>query len=208
MNLLTYKLKTDTLLIFSTFLPYLYTRFCHDSRFLMNREEIKIRLQNDHRQFTELILSLTDHDFLLSANDKWTAGQQLDHIYRSVAALTQALILPKFVIKLITGKTNRPSRDYGALVAKYQSKLAAGGRATGRFVPKVVLPDQKDKLKSKLLKSVGTLCKRVDRYNEKQLDYYILPHPLLGKLTLREMLFFTIYHVEHHRQLTLKNLGQ
>lgn len=24
------------------------------------------------------------------------------------------------------------------------------------------------------------------------------PHPLLGKLTLREMMFFTIYHVQHH----------
>jgi hypothetical protein len=26
-----------------------------------------------------------------------------------------------------------------------------------------------------------------------------LPHPLLGKLTLREMLYFTAYHADHHR---------
>ena len=33
------------------------------------------------------------------------------------------------------------------------------------------------------------------------LDAVLLPHPLLGKLTVREMLFFTVYHVQHHRAL-------
>ena len=49
---------------------------------------------------------------------------------------------------------------------------------------------------------------RIDSFSEKDLDNYILPHPLLGKLTIREMLFFTIYHVQHHEVLTLKNLGK
>ena len=35
----------------------------------------------------------------------------------------------------------------------------------------------------------------------KDLDVYILPHPLLGKVTLREMLYFTIHHNEHHLEL-------
>jgi hypothetical protein len=174
----------------------------------MNKEEIKIRLRNDHQYFTELILSLTDHDFLFSAHGKWTAGQQLDHICRSVAPLAQVMLLPKFVIRMVIGKANRPSKDYEGLVTKYQSKLADGGRAGGRFVPKYVAPEQKDKLKNKLLQSIATLCRRIDRYNEEELDHYILPHPLLGKLTLREMLYFTIYHVGHHRQLTLKYLGR
>jgi len=29
-------------------------------------------------------------------------------------------------------------------------------------------------------------------------DQYQLPHPVLGKLTIREMLFFTIYHNLRH----------
>jgi len=174
----------------------------------MNGEEIKNKLQENHKQFAELILSLNDHDFLFTANNKWTAGQQLDHIYRSVAALKQALVLPKFVIRLIIGKANRPSRDYASLVAKYKLKLEAGGRAGSRFVPSTVGPGDKNKLKDKLLKAVNGLCKSIDRYDEQQLDHYILPHPLLGKLTLREMLYFTIYHAEHHQQLTLRNLGR
>ena len=34
--------------------------------------------------------------------------------------------------------------------------------------------------------------------SQADLDRYRLPHPLLGKLTVREMLFFTVYHNYHH----------
>ena len=174
----------------------------------MIKHEIQNNLLKNHQAFAQLIVSLNDNDFLFSANDKWTAGQQLDHIQRSVVALNQALVLPKFIIRLIVCKANRPSKDYEALVTKYKLKLEAGGKAVGRFVPKPIEPDQKIKLKDKLLKTVDSLCKKFDKYNEKQLDYYILPHPLLGKLTIREMLYFTIYHVEHHQKQTLRNLGR
>ena len=38
----------------------------------------------------------------------------------------------------------------------------------------------------------------IGSWREQDLDRYVLPHPLLGKLTLREMLFFTLYHNYHH----------
>jgi DinB superfamily len=174
----------------------------------MTKLEIQHKLKEKHKKFTELILSLNDNDFLFSTNGKWTAGQQLDHIYRSVSAVKQGLTLPKFLIKLVVGKANRPSKDYETLVAKYKLRLEAGGKAGGRFIPRPAEADQKRKLEENLLNVVDSLCKKIDKYNEKQLDYYILPHPLLGKLTVREMLYFTIYHVEHHQKLTLRNLGR
>ena len=40
-----------------------------------------------------------------------------------------------------------------------------------------------------------------EKWDEKELDEYYLPHPILGKLTVREILFFTIYHnLRHARQ--------
>jgi DinB superfamily len=172
----------------------------------MNKQEIQDKLQENHKSFTGLIMSLNEQDFLFSQNGKWTAGQQLDHIYRSVAAVKLALTLPKFVIKLIVGKTNRPSRDYESLIAKYKLKLEQGGRAGGRFIPKPVELSHRTALKDKLLKAVDRLCKKINKYDEQQLDDYILPHPLLGKLTIREMLYFTIYHAAHHQQLVLRYL--
>ena len=77
----------------------------------MTRPEIQHKLKETHKNFIELIVSLNDNDFLLSSNGKWTAGQQLDHIYRSVSAVKTGLTLPKFIIKLVVGKANRPSKD-------------------------------------------------------------------------------------------------
>jgi hypothetical protein len=174
----------------------------------MTKQEIQQKLQDNHKSFTELILSLNDNDFLLSADGKWTAGQQLDHILRSVSAVKFGLGLPKFLLLYMLGKANRPSKEYAALIAKYKLRLEAGGKAAGRFIPKPVRPDQKSELNNKIQKTVAIVCKRIDRYSEKQLDNCLMPHPLLGKLTVREMLYFTIYHTEHHRQLVLRNLGR
>jgi len=174
----------------------------------LTKPDIQYKLKEGHQKFTEIIASLPDEEFLLSANGKWTAGQQLDHICRSVAALNFGLAVPKFLLSLYVGKANRPTRDYDAVIAKYRLKLEAGGKAVGRFIPKAVNTGHKTKLIQKLNREVDSMCEKIGRYNEQQLDDYILPHPLMGKLTIREMLYFTIYHVEHHQKLTLKNLGR
>lgn len=120
--------------------------------------------------------------------------------------MNMALALPLFVLRLLFGKANRKSKSYDELVAKYQAKLKAGGRAPGRFVP-----GGKEKntevLEEKLLGLVDSLQKKVNALSEDQLDQYILPHPLLGKLTLREMIYFTIYHVQHHHKLVQNQLN-
>lgn len=41
--------------------------------------------------------------------------------------------------------------------------------------------------------------------SEKNLDTLILPHPLMGKMTVREIIMWTAYHTEHHTT-TLQNL--
>ena len=171
----------------------------------MNKEIIKKNLQNNHNDFIDLMLSMNESDFSLSVNNKWSAGQQFEHIYLSVSPLTKALKLPVILLKLIFGKANRPSKDYDALVKKYHDKLGKGGAASGRFIPKQISMEQREKLTRRLLKVVTQLCKTVDSFSEEELDVVILPHPLLGKLTLREMLYFTIYHVEHHKNLVINS---
>jgi hypothetical protein len=172
------------------------TNHCTD----MTKSEIQQQLSIRHQAFAEAILSLSEADFLFAKPNKWTAGEQLEHIYRAVKPVTLAFVLPKFVPRLLFGKVNRPSKNYEALVSKYQEKLAAGGKASGPYIPKAVLFIQRNKLKTKLLRSVEKLNKNLNKYSEAELDSYILPHPLLGKITLREMMYFTIYHVEHHHK--------
>jgi DinB superfamily len=172
----------------------------------MSKEEIIAKLEENHNAFIDYIHSLKEEDFNFSRDDKWTAGQQLEHINRAVRPLTQGFILPKFFFSLIFGKSSRPSRSYDQLVDRYHQKLESGGRASGRFIPPPVTFAQRDALTATLRKLINILCKQVNRFSENDLDTYILPHPLLGKLTIREMMYFTIYHVQHHQSNIAKAL--
>ncbi len=165
----------------------------------MEKHELKRLVLLEHSNYIKSIQSLNDGQLLIASPGKWNAVQLLDHIVKSVSPVSLALSLPAFLLRLIFGTANRKSRSYEELVARYHSKLKAGGRASGRFVPPPKT-DSVEKLSTNLSKVVQALSRRIDRFSETQLDQLILPHPLLGKLTLREMLYFTIYHVQHHQK--------
>ena len=74
-------------------------------------------------------------------------------------------------------------------------------------MPKDVALADKARLRKELATAVGRLVRRLDRFSEAELDTLLLPHPLMGKLTLREMLYFTLHHVDQHHAITLRNLG-
>jgi hypothetical protein len=166
----------------------------------MNKSEINQHLLESYGQFIAYINSLSENDFVYAASAKWSAGQQLDHIIKSVSPVSTALAIPTLLLKTLFGKANRSSRTYPELAERYQQKLAEGGKAPGRFVPPAISFDQRERLTKQLDKTVHALCKRYHGFSEHDLDHFILPHPLLGKLTLREMLYFTIYHVGHHEK--------
>jgi hypothetical protein len=172
----------------------------------MNRQTIQDHLHKNHLSFISYLGELTNEAFLKSKNEKWTAGQQLEHIYRSVKPLRQVLGQPKFILKLIWGVANRESKNYDELVGKYLLKLSNGGRATGRFIPNAVDIPKGMKLKEALREEVVKLTAILEKFTEDQLDKFVLPHPLLGKLTIREMMYFTIYHVGHHQQLIKRDV--
>jgi len=172
----------------------------------MERHEIIPRLKESHSSFVKYIDGLTDDEFLYKYQEKWTAGQQLEHIYLAVRPVVLAFKLPKFLIGTIFGQAKHSGRTYDELVKKYQYVLQNGGKSSRPFVPKNVKATQKEKLIKALTDKVTALCSGVETCSEQELDTLVLPHPLLGKLTMREMLYFTIYHVGHHHQAVKRNL--
>ena len=173
----------------------------------MTKTEIIQKLRENHFRFANSLATMSAANFDFSLAGKWTAGQQLLHIYKSIAPLTMAVGLPKLVLRIRIGKANRPSTDYEAVVAKYNSALEKGGVAPGAFVPAAVAFADRDRLVAKVKENVEKLIANLDKYSEKDLDHYILPHPLIGKLTVREMLYFTIHHCEHHHKAMIRNLA-
>ena len=146
--------------------------------------------------------------FFLQPADKWSIAQNIIHLNKAARITTLAYRLPKFIVRLYTGKPNRPSRSYDELVAKYKLKLEQGGKASGPFIPKAPPRGQTQEM---ILDSFKMLMQRlanaIERnWTDEKLDNYLAPHPLLGKLTLRELIYFTIYHTEHPLDI-IRNRG-
>lgn len=165
----------------------------------MRRQEIQPLLSEKYGTFLNYLRNMPDVQAYMSAPGKWSPAQQAEHLVKSVKPVTLAFGLPKFMLSMLFGKANRPSRTFDELVARYQARLAAGGRASKPFVPGA--PDNLPRVYARLEKTVHRLGHRIGRFSETELDTLLLPHPLMGKLTLREMLYFTAYHADHHRRL-------
>lgn len=167
----------------------------------MDRSRINTAIHENHGAFVARINAVPIDLLDKSYNGKWTPAQHLEHIQRAVVPVSLALIVPKWFLRWRFGKPNRAPRDYDGLVQRYKEKLAAGGRASGRFVPPRVPSNAVKRISSSVQRIVTTMTRRVSNWKEQDLDTVLLPHPLLGKLTVREMLYFTIYHVQHHHAL-------
>ncbi len=175
----------------------------------MDKAKIIDELSRKYSGFVDLVEPMSEADFTFSLHgEKWSAGQQVDHLRRSVKPLNKGLGVPEFVLKSMFGKSDHPSATYDELVARYREALASGGTAPDPFRPEAVDFEQKVGLIQELRGQVEMLCGKIEKFNEEKLDTLVLPHPLLGKLTLREMFYFTIYHAEHHHLHVEQNLAQ
>ena len=168
---------------------------------VQDKPQIISALSKNVDAFNNYIVPLNKEQFEATPNGKWSAGQNLDHLIRAIRPLQLAYGLPKFALNILFGKTNRPSRSYDELVTKYKTKLAAGGKASGPFIPPIIPFEKKDELIKTYSDQKQQLINKIEKQSEADLDKYILPHPLLGKVTLREMVYFTIHHNEHHLEL-------
>ncbi len=99
--------------------------------------------------------TLSDEQFFYQPENKWSAALQVKHLTTSTNMARLALVLPRFMVKLIGGKSNRASRTYEELVNRYHQKLEQGGKASGRYIPKPIDPSYgKTRLLSKFGRSM------------------------------------------------------
>ena len=87
---------------------------------------------------------------------------------------------------------------------RFRSTEALGsGLKAGRFGASAIPVDQQTDQRRqeelvKLSQTFTALSSAIQGWSEGALDRLRLPHPGMGLLTVREMLFFTIYHNTHH----------
>ena len=173
----------------------------------MYKSEITSQIQMNVDEIVSTFEKTPDELFFERFGEKWSIAENLQHLILSAKPLFLAFSLPKFLPRLIFGKPNRPSRTFDEVVEKYHKKLEAGGVASAAYQPKI----QTNADKSQLIKNFRATYSKFsqlfsENFSEHQLDNYLLPHPLLGKITVREMLYFTTYHIQHHHETIQKNV--
>lgn len=132
------------------------------------------------------------------ADGKWSTAQNIDHLCSSTFPIAKALAMPKLMMKMTFGTNNRKEKTISEVFEKYKVALGNGLKAPSQFTPPEIANHQKAATLEKFQSAKNKLIKVLDKWDEKALSKYILPHPAIGKLTTREMLLFTIFHTEHH----------
>jgi hypothetical protein len=166
----------------------------------LSKEQIIVAAEKIFNAFAQTCNAVNDVSFFQHPPGKWSVAENVRHLIVSTNTSSLAYTLPAFIVRWVGGKPNRNSRSYEELVNKYKKKLAEGGRASGRFVPAALdIKYGKEKLMQEWNRAAGKFISALkNKTSETRLDDYLVRHPLLGRITLRELCYFTIYHTEHH----------
>ena len=171
----------------------------------MSKEELIAAFYNNHECFLSFIQEMDTDHFMLHKPEKWTPGQQLEHIGLCIKPLEQVLANRDFIAQKF-GTLTRPAYTDEEVVRMYTLALAQGGKAPDKFVPTAVDLSQKEALLRQTRETTQTICNCLRTYTEDELDTLVLPHPLLGSLSIREMFYLMSQHALHHLEQMKLNL--
>lgn len=190
----------------STTLPYLVARPS-----LSNRREITEALEAAHEIAVEYWCGFSTPEFFAPIGVHWSPAEHVRHLTRAMTPLLPVLRVPRLALRVMFGSAAQPSRSIEALEVQYARALAAGGTA-GRFAPP---PDhavtslvRRNEIMDAHSETLRGLTQAMAKWTEAQLDALRLPHPLLGKLTVREMMLFSLLHNQHHVDVCERRRGE
>lgn len=167
-----------------------------------NKETIINLTEKKYNSVVNYVTGLTPEEFIFCYQHKWTAGQQVLHLTLSLKPLVKILSTGRLNIQQTFGLAAKQGSSYNIIVENVDEQLRQGGKAPDRFLPEPVSFEQKNEVCNELIKVMQELNEAIKTFTENDLDLLMLPHPLLGKITMREMLYVMIFHAEHHEQLT------
>jgi hypothetical protein len=151
--------------------------------------------------------------FFKNINEKWSIAENLVHLAKSVKGVNRAMSLGKEQMCAVFGIPQHEPIDYTSLFNRYQAILSTGVKAPPPFVPQITLPtdsngegDTRQSVTELFDNQHNSLVENMSLFSEEDLDNYQMPHPAFGNLRIREMLYFTIFHIEHHRKAIQKIL--
>ncbi len=159
---------------------------------------LQSELENVHSKLKDTFLSFGSELATYQPDGKWSPAQNLKHVELSIFPVSKLLSDKQKFISRNLGITHRGSRSFTEIMKIYKEALSGGNiKSPDRFVP-VHLTHETSILIKELEEQVNQLISGLNNFSEEELDFYQIPHPLIGQLTIREMIYFYLYHAGHH----------
>jgi hypothetical protein len=171
----------------------------------MDKPSIIEELRQTQVELSDTLQALSQEQFEASEGDSWSASGYLKHLILSNKPFVKGLNLPKEKLGAMFGESSNGSRSYDDLYSVYKGRLSEGIRAENfeKVTPDFYrLPEGITEEKSYFVETWNETHERLydalESWEESDLDRYQLPHPAIGNITVREMLYFTIFHNRLH----------
>ncbi len=166
---------------------------------IYDKNQIKSNLRQSFGTIVYAIEKIEDASFLRPRLEgKWSPAEIVGHLILSTKPVNKSMSLPKLVLKTQFGTNNRSEKSFSDTKAKYYRVLNKGVQAPPNFTFRGAEEKGKKGLMEMFINELNRLIDNIDNWSEQDLSKYVLPHPAIGKMTIREMLFFTIFHTDHH----------
>lgn len=142
----------------------------------------------------------------------WSPSLHIRHLRRSSSALLNGVRLPKVMLQLRFGRPKHQSRSFSELRKIYFDMINGGAKAPASFVQAedgspADPSSRRQEILSQWTRVTVELTNIISSWDEPSLDKVQVPHPLLGNLTIREIMGFTVFHTAHHLQRVAERSG-
>jgi len=163
-----------------------------------NQSELQDALTVSLTDIENAAIGVSEAKFHERPNGKWSIGENIEHLILTSMGIISIAARPKSFFEPF-GEIKRPTRSYEELVVIYQKILDKGQKSPADYSSKPDDVKSREELLSGWKMLRGKIAKRLpEHWTETELDKYCIPHPVMGLLTMREMLMFTVLHTYHH----------
>ncbi len=138
--------------------------------------------------------SLDPAAFVKGDAEHWSPAHHLDHLIRSNLPVAGGLGVARGRLQPLPQE--HQARTYTQVQDDYRAALSSGAKAFGRWLPQ---PEgsQAEQIQ-RYTSSLSAVGDALENWHDAELDAWVMPHPALGALSVREMLLFTLTHNRHH----------
>jgi len=147
-----------------------------------------------------------DHFNMDMVSGKWTIAGHLYHLIKSTKAVSQGMKMPKAQLEGLFGKINRAERSYEGMIEKYTRTINdVKFKTPNPYEAEAGRTFDQPSLIKRFEHELDQFISVLENWKEDDMGNYVMPHPAMGKCTMREFCYFTILHTYHHLNLLKMN---